>query len=231
MTALQSSASTNRSLAIQLNGSAVFLVSGGIDSPVAAWLLIRKGLRPIFAYFDNYPLCDQAAEEIAVQTIRRVCLATGTDGSRLYIIPHSPDLQEIVSKCPEKFACVLSRRLMFRIAEQIAVREGCQAIVTGDVIGQKASQTLQNILATDSVLKEVKVLRPLIGMNKLQIEKYAKRIGTYEFSIRPGVASCGLPTRNPSTSAKRDRLVKIEAALDTASMVRRAMENARVITI
>jgi thiamine biosynthesis protein ThiI len=118
--------------------------------------------------------------------------------------------------------------MMFRIAEQIALKEGCRAIVTGDAVGQKASQTLQNIIATDSIISKVAVLRPLVGMNKLQIERYAKQIGTYEISIKPGVASCGVPTNNPSTSAKRDRLNEIEKALDIESMIARAVENARI---
>jgi thiamine biosynthesis protein ThiI len=209
----------------------VFLISGGIDSPVAAWLLIRKGIEPVFAYFDNYPLCDQAAEGIALDAIRKVCREASINGAKVYVVSHSPDLQEIMSKCPPKFACMLSRRVMFRVAEQIAIKEGCGAIVTGDAIGQKASQTLQNIVAADSVLKQVQVLRPLVGMNKLHIERYAKEIGTYEISIRPGVASCGVPTNNPSTSAKRDRLSDIETALDTRAMVKRAIESARVITM
>jgi thiamine biosynthesis protein ThiI len=121
--------------------------------------------------------------------------------------------------------------MMFRVAEQIAVKENCEAIVTGDAIGQKASQTVQNIVAADCVVSQVQVLRPLVGMNKLQIERYAKRIGTYEISIRPGVASCGVPTNNPSTSAKRDRLNEIEKALKVQDMVRRAMENARILTV
>ena len=216
---------------VKLIGKAVFLVSGGIDSPVAAWLLIRKGVKPVFAYFDNYPLCDQAAEGIALEAIRKVCTAAKVEGAKLFIVSHSPDLQEILSKCPPKFACILSRRIMFRVAEQLAIGEGCGAIVTGDAIGQKASQTLQNIVAADSVLKQVQVLRPLVGMNKLQIELYAKRIGTYEISIRPGVASCGVPTNNPSTSARRDRLKEIETALDIQVMVRRAVENARLIKL
>jgi thiamine biosynthesis protein ThiI len=216
---------------LRLVGKAVFLVSGGIDSPVAAWLLIRKGVKPIFAYFDNYPLCDQAAEGIAVEAIRKVCTETKTEDSKLLTISHSPDLQEIMSKCPPKFACILSRRIMFRVAQELAIREGCRAIVTGDAIGQKASQTLQNIVAADSVLKQVQVLRPLVGMNKLQIERYAKWIGTYEISIRPGVASCGVPTNNPSTAARRDRLDEIERSLDTQAMVTRAVENARLVKL
>jgi thiamine biosynthesis protein ThiI len=216
---------------VRLVGKALFLVSGGIDSPVAAWLLIRKGVRPVFAYFDNYPLCSQSAEGIAEETIRKVCANAKVENSKLFVISHALDLQEIMSKCPPKFACMLSRRIMFRVAEQLAIREGCGAIVTGDAIGQKASQTLQNIVAADSVLSQVQLLRPLVGMNKLQIERYAKLIGTYEISIRPGVASCGVPINNPSTSAKRVRLNEMEVFLDIQAMVRRAIENARVIKL
>jgi len=216
---------------LRLSGRSVFLISGGIDSPVAAWLLIRKGVEPVFAYFDNYPLCDQAAEGIALETIRRVCERTKVQNSRIFVVSHSPDLQEILSKCPTKFACMLSRRVMFRVAERIADRENCSAIVTGDAVGQKASQTLQNIVAADCVLSRVRVLRPLVGMNKQQIVKYAKEIGTYEISIRPGVASCGVPTNNPSTSAKRNQLADVEAALDIEGMVSRDVQNARVISV
>jgi thiamine biosynthesis protein ThiI len=217
--------------AFRLVGKALFLVSGGIDSPVAAWLLMRKGVEAVFAYFDNYPLCDQAAESIAMDAIRKVCEKVGVESGRVYVVSHSPDLQEILLKCPVKYACILSRRIMFRVAEQIALNEGCQAIVTGDALGQKASQTLQNIVAADSVLNEVQVLRPLVGMNKLQIEQSAKNVGTYAISIRPGVATCGVPTDNPSTSAKRDRLKEVEMALDVEAMVKRDLESARVLTI
>ncbi len=215
----------------RLAGKALFLVSGGIDSPVAAWLLIRKGVEPVFAYFDNYPLCDQAAEGIALDAIRTVCHVVGVEDARIYIVAHSPDLQAILSKCPTKYACILSRRIMFRVAEEIASREGCQALVTGDALGQKASQTLQNIVTADSVLNKVPVVRPLVGMNKLKIEQYAKKIGTYPISIRPGVATCGVPTDNPSTSARRDRLTEVETVLDVEAMVKRDVEEARILNV
>ncbi len=207
------------------------LISGGIDSPVAAWLLMRKGVEPVFVYFDNYPLCDQAAESLAIETVRRLCERAKLQGARVYVVSHAPDLQVILSKCPAKFACMLSRRIMFRVAEGIADREGCNAIVTGDAVGQKASQTLQNIVAADCVLNKVQVLRPLVGMNKQQIVKFAIEIGTYEVSIRPGVASCGVPTDNPSTSARRNRLAEVETALDIDGMVARAVQSARVLTV
>ena len=223
--------STRDILEPKLSGRAVFLISGGIDSPVAAWLLIRKGVEPVFAYFDNYPLCDQAAESIALDSIRRICEEAKVQGGKVYVISHSPDLQEILAKCPPKFACILSRRIMFRVAEQVALKEKCSVIVTGDAVGQKASQTLQNITATDCVLSKVRVVRPLVGMNKSQIVDYAKKIGTYEISIRPGVASCGVPTNNPSTAARRDRLSEVEAALNMDSMLARDIQGARVISL
>ena len=228
--ALEASIS-NEQRHLKLSGKALFLVSGGIDSPVAAWLLIRKGVQPVFAYFDNYPLCDQAAEGIALDSIRTVCQVVGVEDARIYVVAHSPDLQDILSNCPTKYACILSRRIMFRVAEEIALREGCQVIVTGDALGQKASQTLQNIVTADSVLNKVRVLRPLVGMNKLKIEQYAKKIRTYQISIRPGVATCGVPTDNPSTSARRDRLKEVETALDIEAMVKRDLEEARILNV
>lgn len=192
---------------------------------------MRKGVEPVFVYFDNYPLCDQAAESLAIETVRKLRERAKLQGARVYVVSHAPDLQVILSKCPAKFACMLSRRIMFRVSEGIADREGCNAIVTGDAVGQKASQTLQNIVAADCVLNKVQVLRPLVGMNKQQIVKFAIEIGTYEVSIRPGVASCGVPTDNPSTSARRDRLTEVETALDIDAMVARAVQSARVLTV
>jgi thiamine biosynthesis protein ThiI len=216
---------------LQLTGRGVFLISGGIDSPVAASILIRKGVQPVFAYFDNYPLCDQAAEGIAIETVRRVCNFHNVTGVKFYSVQHSAALEQIITKCPEKYACILSRRLMFRIAEKIGIYENCDAIITGDAIGQKASQTLQNIAATDSVMERLAVLRPLVGMNKLNIERHAKSIRTFEISTKPGVATCGVPTRNPSTSARREILEKVEAYLDLPSLVDNAFKNARVIQL
>jgi len=194
-------------------------------------MLIRKGVEPVFVYFDNYPLCDQAAASIAIDTVRRICVVYGLRGVRCYSVPHAPDLEIIVSGCPEKFACILSRRLMFRVAEKIGSHANCDAIVTGDAMGQKASQTLQNITATDCVMQRLAVLRPLVGMNKMEIEQHAKLIGTYEISIRPGVATCGVPTRNPSTNAKKVKLEEVEAALNIEAMVDRAFKSASVIQI
>lgn len=191
---------------------------------------MRKGVDAVFAYFDNYPLCDQAAKQIALDAIQRVCEQVESESARVYVVSHSPDLKEILTRCPVKYACILSRRVMFRVAESIALQEGCQAIVTGDALGQKASQTLQNMVAADNVVARIPVLRPLVGMNKLQIERCARQIGTYPISIRPGVATCGVPTDNPTTSAKRERLREAESALDLEGMVRRDLKDARVIT-
>lgn len=122
---METTQSTINPPTLRLSGRAIFLVSGGIDSPVAASRLIRKGIDAIFLYFDSYPLCDKAAKEIALDSIRKVCSFHGVQSPKVYVIPHSPDLEEIVTKCPEKFACILSRRLMFRIAERIGLHEHC----------------------------------------------------------------------------------------------------------
>ncbi|HYB84954.1 MAG TPA: hypothetical protein VED86_06455 [archaeon] len=231
MTVTTTTTPSSLSPRFRLLGKALFLVSGGIDSPVAAWMLMRKGVEPVFAYFDSYPLCDQAAEDIAIDAMKTVCEYVRVKEARVFVIPHSPDLQEILSKCPTRYACILSRRIMFRVSEKIALQEGCHAIVTGDALGQKASQTLQNIVVADSVVTNLQILRPLVGMNKLQIERCARRIGTYPISIRPGVATCGVPTDNPSTSAKRDPLKEAESALDLEAMVKRDLEKAAVLTL
>lgn len=120
---------------------------------------------------------------------------------------------------------------MFRIASEIARREGADCIVTGDVIGQKASQTLHNLLATDSATAGLPVIRPLVGMNKDEIERLARTIGTFEISTSPGVAACGIPTRKPRTHSHSEEIVKSETHLDLDHMVKRALDHAEILEI
>ncbi len=212
-------------------GKAVCLVSGGIDSPVALWLTIAAGIEPVGVFFDSYPLSDRRAKEIALRAIRIVRERAGLSPIRTYIIPHSPDASEIVSSCQRNLACVLSRRAMFRIAGEIAHQEGADAVVTGDVVGQKASQTLHNLFVTDSATTGLPVVRPLIGMNKDEIERLARTIGTFETSISPGVAACGIPTRKPRTHSRLEEIAESEKRLDLDGMVRRALDNAEILEV
>lgn len=212
-------------------GRAVCLVSGGIDSPVALWLTIKTGIVPVAVYFDSYPLSDQRARGIALEGIGKVRAYAQAPPIRTYVVGHSADASEIVSSCQRNLACVISRRVMFRIAGEIARREGADAIVTGDVVGQKASQTLHNLSATDTATAGLPVIRPLVGMNKDEIEGLARIIGTFQTSIRPGVAACGIPTRKPRTHSRLEEIEKSESRLDLDHMVSRAMEHAEILEL
>jgi len=207
------------------------LFSGGIDSPVALWLTIKAGIVPVAVYFDSYPLSDQRAREIALQGIRKVREYAEAPPIRTYVVGHSIDASEIISSCQRNLACVISRRMMFRVASEIARREGADAIATGDVVGQKASQTLHNIFATDSAADGLTIMRPLVGMNKDEIERLARSIGTFLISIRPGVAACGIPTRKPRTHSRPEEITESESKLNLDHMVKRALDHAEILEL
>ena len=118
---------------------------------------------------------------------------------------------------------------MFRIAGEIARRENADSIVTGDVVGQKASQTLHNLFATDSTADGLPVIRPLVSMNKDEIERLARAVGTFEISTSPGVATCGIPTRKPRTHSRSDEIAQSEAHLDLDQMIKRALDTAEIL--
>lgn len=212
-------------------GKAVCLVSGGIDSPVALWLIVKAGTVPIALFFDSYPLSDRRGREIALQSIRKVRDYGQGPPIKTYVVGHSSDLSDIVSSCKRNLACVISRRMMFRIAGEIARRENADSIVTGDVVGQKASQTLHNLFVTDSATDGLPVMRPLVGMNKDEIERLARAIGTFQISISPGVAACGIPTRKPRTHSHSEEVAESEANLDLDHMLTRALDDAEALEV
>ena len=186
---------------------------------------------PIALFFDSYPLADKRGREIALLGIRKVGDYSHTPRIRTYVVGHSPDLSEIVTACQRNLACVISRRMMFRVASEIARREAADCIVTGDVVGQKASQTLHNLFVTDATANGLPIIRPLVGMNKDEIERLAKTIGTFELSTSPGVAACGIPTRKPRTHSQSDEIAQSETRLDLDHMVSRALKNAETVEI
>lgn len=212
-------------------GKAICLISGGIDSPVALWAIIRTGIVPVAVFFDSYPLSDQRGRGIALEGIRKVREQFGISPIRTYIVKHAPDLSDIVSSCQRNLACVISRRIMFRVATEIAQREDADCIVTGDVVGQKASQTLHNLFATDSATGGLPVVRPLVGMNKSEIDHLARAIGTFQTSTSPGVAACGVPTRRPRTRSHVEEIAKSEARLSLDDMVKRALDSAEIVEV
>lgn len=206
----------------------VCLVSGGIDSPVAAWLFIKRGCTPIFVFYDNYPFSDETTKKRALDIIKKLSEFAPQRPAKVYIIPHGEDLADILRNCPRNLTCVLCRRMMYRVAEKVASLEGAEAIVTGEIIGEHASQTLRNLRVENDALTEFSVLRPLAGMNKLEVERLAKKIGTFDTSASPASCCSASPNR-PRTRARLEEVRKAERKLSIEDMVRRDIENVEVI--
>ena len=224
-------AATEAGVRAAFRGKAVCFISGGIDSPVALWLIMRAGMVPVAAFFDSYPLADRRGREIALLSIKKVREYSHAAPVRTYVVGHSPDLSDIVTSCQRNLACVISRRMMFRVGSEIARRENADCIVTGDVVGQKASQTLHNLFVTDSTADGLPVVRPLVGMNKDEIERIARAIGTFELSTSPGVAACGIPTRKPRTHSRSEEITESETHLDVDHMISRAFDNVEIVDV
>ena len=188
-------------------GKVVSLMSGGIDSPVATWKLMKRGAVIVGVHFSGAPVTDDASEYI-VDDIAHALAPAGGIG-RIYTVPFGKYQKAIASECPPPLRIVLYRRLMFRVAQGIARIERAKALVTGESLGQAASQTLENIAAVNAAV-DIPVLRPLIGSDKLEIIDVAKRIGTFEISSRPADDCCTLfMPRSPETHA---RIVDCERA-------------------
>lgn len=207
---------------------AVYLVSGGIDSPVAAWLVIRKGCIPIFVYYDNYPFSNDTTKQRALDTIKKLAEYLIDRQAKIYVIPHGKDLTDILRNCPRRLTCILCKRMMYRVAERLAKKEKAEAIVTGEIIGEHASQTLRNLRVMNTALKNVCILRPLVGMSKLEVEHLAREIGTFEISTRPGLC-CSANPPQPRTRAKLEEIEKAEEKLDIENMVKRDLKEADIL--
>lgn len=207
-------------------GRVACLLSGGIDSPVAAYRMMRRGCSVLFVHFHAYPILSRASQE-KVREIARL-LTTYQLRSRLMLVPFGDAQQKVVLAVPPELRVVLYRRLMMRIAEKVARRWRARALVTGEVIGQVASQTLEN-LTTIAGATTMEVLRPLVGMDKDEITAEAERIGTFPISIIPDQDCCRLFTpRHPSTGARLEQVERAERALPIAEMVDAAVASAAV---
>ena len=211
-------------------GKVVCLVSGGIDSPVAAWLAMRKGCIPVFVYYDNYPFTGESTKQRALDTIRKLGEYTHEGRVKVYVIPHGEDLADILRNCPRKLTCILCRRMMYRLAERVATMEDAEAIVTGEIIGEHASQTLRNLRVENEVLKDICVLRPLVGMDKVEVEQLARKIGTFEISTRPGLC-CSAPPRTPRTQARSEEVMAAEKGLNIKAMIERDIKDVDILEI
>ena len=207
-------------------GRVACLLSGGIDSPVAAHRMMKRGCMATFVHFQSYPILSRASQEKARELV--ALLTRWQHRSRLYLVAFGGIQQQVVLTVPGPMRVVVYRRLMMRIAERIARARGAQALVTGDVVGQVASQTLENLAVIGGVVS-LPVFRPLIGMDKDEITAEAVRLGSYPISIIPDQDCCTLFTpRNPLTRARAPAIDAAEALLPVEELVDRAVRDAVV---
>lgn len=213
-------------LPVGISGKVMCLLSGGIDSPVAAYRMMKRGCNAIFVHFHGRPYLSRASEEKARELVD--WLTQYQLESRLYLVPFGDIQRQIVLDAPAPLRVVLYRRMMIRIGEELAKQEGCLALVTGDSLGQVASQTAENIQVVSEVSK-LSILRPLIGMDKIEITQQAQAIGTFETSIEPDEDCCSLfvPPR-PSTKTQLDTVNKAEHRLDISAIVKQGLEGAEL---
>ena len=213
-------------LPVGASGKVACLMSGGIDSPVAAWRMMRRGCRVLFVHFHSYPILSRASQDKARELARS--LARFQYHSRLVLVPFGEIQQRVVLAVAPPLRVVIYRRLMMRIAERIARLNRAQALVTGEVVGQVASQTLENMATIGSVVT-LPVLRPLVGMDKEEITAEAQRLGTYPVSIIPDQDCCTLFTpRHPATKAKRYEVERAEEGLPIDEIANEAVKAAVV---
>jgi len=216
-------------LPVGTSGKVAVLLSGGIDSPVAAWKMIKRGCTPIFVHFHSFPYTNKESQEKAKQIVQ--VLSNYALRTKIYLVPFAEVQRHIMVDTPQDTRVILYRRYMLRLAEQIAVREKVRVLVTGDSVGQVASQTIENI---DVISRAVSmpVLRPLIGDDKLEIVEVARRIGTYDISIQPDQDCCSLfVPKHPETKANLAEIEKSEARLDVAEAMKAAMEASEVLSL
>jgi tRNA uracil 4-sulfurtransferase len=211
-------------LPVGASGRVVSLISGGIDSPVAAYRMMQRGCRLVFVHFHSAPYLDKTSQEKVRQLV--TTLTRHQFLSRLHLVPFGEIQRQIIAAVNRPLRVVLYRRMMLRIAEAIARNEKAKALVTGESLGQVASQTLENIAVIQQAAS-LPILRPLVGMDKQEIVDQARRIGTFEISSIPDQDCCQLfVPKHPETKAKLWEVEKTEASLDVAQMTKMGIDNA-----
>ena len=216
-------------LPLGTNGKGMSLLSGGIDSPVATWMMAKRGMMIEAVHFHSFPYTSQRAREKVEELAALV--ATYCGRFRMHVINLLPIQEQIVQNCPEEETTILVRRFMMRIAEELAAGNGCSMLITGENLGQVASQTAEALVVTDASVK-MTVMRPLIGLDKTDIMDLAKEIGTYDKSIEPYEDCCTvfLP-KHPATKPKLERILASESKLDCEGLIREAIEKEEIVEI
>lgn len=217
-------------LPLGINGKCGLLLSGGIDSPVAGYMIAKRGVELIGIHFHSYPYTSERAKNKVIELARLMTEYVGR--MELFVVPFTDIQLEINDKCPEEILTVIMRRYMMRIAEKIAVQNGCGALVTGESLGQVASQTIDSLNVTNSAVS-LPVFRPLIGMDKEDIIKISREIDTYDTSILPYEDCCTVfVPKHPKTKPKNDFCEKAEKLMPNIDeLVEKAVENTEKIVI
>ena len=216
-------------LPIGMGGTAVSLLSGGIDSPVSSYMIAKRGVQLELVHFFSPPYTSQQA----LDKVERLAgeLTAWCGRMKLHIVPFTEIQEEIRRACPEDHFTLIMRRFMMRLAEGVARRTGAKALVTGECLGQVASQTMDALTVSDAVCT-LPVLRPVIGMDKEEIIRISRRIGTFETSILPYEDCCTVFTpRHPRTHPHLEEVVEYEKALDVEGLVQRALDGTERVTI
>lgn len=211
---------------VSTSGRAAVLISGGIDSPVAAYMMAKRGIELVAVHFASPPFTTELAEEKVMQLLHKVARYSGP--ITVYVVPFTEIQEQIRNKCEEDYFTIIMRRYMMKISEIIAKHQNCHALITGESVGQVASQTIYALACTDAAV-DMPVFRPCIGMDKVEIVDISRAIDTFETSIQPYEDCCTVFTpRHPKTRAKLADVIAAESAIENSSeLIDRAVENAR----
>ncbi|MFX1518780.1 MAG: hypothetical protein ACFFCD_02500 [Promethearchaeota archaeon] len=211
----------------------VCLLSGGLDSPVACYTLIKKECIPIFLYFDNSPYTGETTKQQTVDMAKKLTEYIPEKEAKMYIAPQGCNMTaflETTSKRSLKYTCIFCKRMMYRIAEEIALIERGCAIATGEILGEQASQTLDNLFVLHQAVSRYTVLRPLISWDKVEVLTKAREIGTYEISSRQTLP-CTLSPEKPATKGWLKEILEIESAIDIETLIHESLKEAIILKI
>jgi len=203
----------------------ILLISGGIDSVVAGYMVMKQGMDLAAVHFKTEPFgCAKPLEKTRI-LLKKLARARKKK-IKLYTIPHGKNLQAFLRNTKRNIMCILCRRVMYRVAERIALKEKAQCLVTGEALAQKASQTLENLYVIDRTIK-LPVVRPLIGFDKDETMAIAREIGTYEISTLPG-SCCNAVPKHPSTRASESEILDNEKKLDIKNLIKNSIKKGKV---
>jgi len=207
----------------------VGLFSGGIDSAVGCWLVMKRGSPVVLVYFDNSPFTDETTTQRALNVAEVLFCWTIGFPRKVYVVQHGENLKQIM-QTNRKYSCLICKRLMYLVAERLAEQLRAEGIVTGEAIGEQASQTVTNLRVLNAAVKEYPVHRPLLGFDKPETEAIARKIGTYKVSSKKAGACTAVPYQ-PSTKAKMEDILKAEKKLDIEAMIEKSLESIKIVEL